>query len=319
MGARVVMNTGQGDHEHTCGTVLTIGRSLNNHIALRDTKTSRNHALVRQLGDGKYYLVDLGSANGSYVNGKRVLVPCALADGDEIRVGDTLLAFRCEAAETASRTGPVEPGEQDLPTCITDNREVHELTVLVVDIRDYTRLSESLDVNVLGKVLGSWFSGISDIVERHDGVLDRFLGDSVMARWLVAEKDTRSSIDAALHTALDIHQACLRVNREFPDLPWPLRIGVGINTGTAVLGSLGTGPSAVYTALGDAVNMAFRFEAATRVLHSDVVIGPDSFRHLPKPLWQDRLQAVSVKGKDQPITVCTVGFDSLTAALGRTP
>jgi adenylate cyclase len=70
-----------------------------------------------------------------------------------------------------------------------------------------------------------------------------------------------------------------------------------------------------FTVLGDAVNLAFRFEKATKVLQRDLVIGPDSYQYLPQEIWAKHLVAVSVKGKDKPVTICALTFEDLASKL----
>ena len=298
------------EYEHPCGLLVTLGRSRTNDVLVRDPKASRSHALVRCLGDGNYYLIDMGSANGTFVNERRVVVPHALSPKDKIRIGDHVLEFRSD--ETIPE---VELDEDDLAetqsTMLTFGSVVHKITVLVSDIRGYTSLSEQMNVSRLADMLGRWFAVASEIVELNRGVVDKFLGDAVMVRWLTEHMEPEETVIAALKTAHELNQAAAQFNTDFPDLPLPLRIGVGINTGQAVVGTLGSVRGRDYTAVGDAVNLAFRFENATKELNTDVVLGPDSYELLPNTIWKKGLCSVSVKGKEKPITVCALSFSDL--------
>ena len=118
-------------------------------------------------------------------------------------------------------------------------------------------------------------------------------------------------VTAALRTAHDMNLASLAVSKDFPELKDPLRIGIGITTGEAALGNVGTGTVRDYTALGDSVNLAFRLESASKELKTDILLDLDSYKHLPKELWKDSLQSIMVKGKEKPLTVCAVTFDEL--------
>lgn len=84
---------------------------------------------------------------------------------------------------------------------------------------------------------------------------------------------------------------------------------MGINTGRAVLGNVGGSIGRDYTAIGDAVNMAFRIEAATRTLNTDIVLGKDSYKHLPESVWKGKTHKINVKGKSTEIDVCALNFD----------
>ncbi|NQT93868.1 MAG: adenylate/guanylate cyclase domain-containing protein [Lentisphaerae bacterium] len=301
---------GSEEHEHPCSRLVMIGRHEANHLVLaEDLKASRNHALVRCLGDGQYYVMDVGSANGTFVNGKRVFVPCALTDGDKIEIGNHILVFRHEAGPVVPL--PTETNIGANATLTTLGRTVQTLTVLVADIRDYTRLSQQISPELLAAVLGRWFRAAGDVVEKNGGTVDKFIGDAMMARWLSPEEGTGVSVAAAMKTAQDLDATLQEVNAGNTDLPQPLKIGVGINSGAAVLANVGVRGSRDYTALGDAVNVAFRLEKETKTLKSDVVVGSDACEHLPKALWENRLQSVRVKGKLRALSVLSLTFNEL--------
>lgn len=307
MSAILHIKSSDGEREYSCGGTVTIGRLDTNDIALSDPKVSRNHALLRSLGDGKYYLMDTGSANGSFVNGKRVVVPLALNDADEIKIGDHVLIFHHEP-DSVDISAQEDPATQ---TVLAVGNVVQRITVLVIDIRNYTPLSEQIPVSLLATVLGCWFSAANEIVEKNDGVVDKYIGDAVMVRWVMDRRDPdrAKSVKAALTTAHDMNLASETVSKDFPDLPYPLKIGAGINTGQAALSSTDASGRRDFTALGDSVNLAFRLESATKTLNTDVVLGPDSYKHLPNDVWENNLQSITVKGKEKPITVCALTFE----------
>ena len=300
------------EYEYPCGLLVTIGRSRTNDILLSDPKVSRSHALVRCLGDGNYYLIDMGSTNGTFVNKKRVVTPQPLAPSDKIHIGDHVLEFRSKDDFLDS-----ELKEEDLDetqsTVVSFGSVIHQITVLVTDIRGYTSLSELMPVNRLADMLGKWFGVVSEIVEQNQGVIDKFIGDAVMVRWLTEYMEPEEIVVAALKTAYALNKASNQFNLQFPNLPHPLRIGVGINTGQAVVGTLGSVRD--YTAIGDAVNLAFRFETCTKELNTDVVLGPDSYKLLPDTAWKKGCCSVFVKGKEQPITVCALSFADLAGVV----
>ncbi|MBN1672005.1 MAG: FHA domain-containing protein [Kiritimatiellae bacterium] len=294
--------------------LVTVGRSKKNDITLSDDSVSRSHAILRRLADGKYYIMDSGSTNGTFVNEKRVLVPSPLTNGDKIRLGDTaLLVFQHEEELTI-------PDDDDdytdaLATMVATRTVIQKLTVLVADIRGYSRMTEEVPVGVLGSLLGQWFRAAGEVVEKNGGVVDKFIGDAAMVRWLPDKEQKDASVYAALRAAHDLHVATESLSGEYPQLPHPLRIGVGINTGQALLGNLGGGSASDYTALGDAVNLAFRFEEATKTLNANVVLGPDSYVYLPDEKKQDHYHTVTVKNRDEPITVCAFAFEELPALI----
>jgi adenylate cyclase len=191
-----------------------------------------------------------------------------------------------------------------------------EITILVCDIRNYTAISEKLPTNQLSQIMAKWFKMATQVIEDHAGTIDKFIGDAIMVRWTIdARKDVKGSVLNALNVAKELNEISAQINALYPGLPFPFRVGVGINTGRAVLGNLGGSGYREYTALGDSVNMAFRFESESKNLGKDVVIGYDSCIHLPKKLWGQSLAMVTLKGKAEAVSVWPVNFNEIDATL----
>jgi adenylate cyclase len=311
----VVVNRNGETTNVACRSLVTIGRVPPNDVVFQsDPKVSRNHALIRIMGDGQYYLTDLGSSNGTYVNGSRVMVPYPLNDGDRIKIGDSTICFTGAASRPASNGAF---GDGDGATILTVGAAVQQLTILVADIRNFTAMNERLPHDVLAVVLGRFFRDCTEAVERNGGVVDKFIGDAIMARWLVGPGGVESSVLLSLSAVHGMWTVVQKLNAEFAALGNALRIGAGINTGQAVLGNVGAGGSRDYTALGDSVNIAFRLESASKELMKDVVIGPSSYQALPPTWWQQSLQPVLVKNKAEPIPVWAVTFEQLPSMIQR--
>lgn len=279
-----------------CASVTTIGRDRSNTIVLPDLQVSRNHALVRRLGAADYYFIDSGSANGSQVNARRITSPALLRDGDRITIGTTELLFIQESQQPSLKES-VSLQE----TVVVHTPLIKEITILVADIRGFTTMSEQLPIQTLTRLMNAWFEQVSGIIERHGGTVDKFIGDCVFARW--ESGAPRNNVIDALSTACRISTITSKLGITFTELTTPLRIGAGINTGLA---SLGTGSE--NTALGDAVNTAFRLESATKELGVDIVLSESSFASLPEPFWHGRAQQVKLKGKQTSVTVAGLDF-----------
>ena len=309
MSATLQIQSAGEEAVYACGKVTTLGRVETNDVVLPDPKVSRSHALLRILGDGRYYLIDLGSANGTLVNGKRIVAPVMLNDGDEITLGEHVLAFGFQPES-------VDINDSDAMakrTILSVGHVEQRATILVMDIRNFTPLSEQVSPSFLAAVVGCWFRVAGEVTDKNGGEVDKYTGDGAMIRWRTDIRTKDTSVMAALTTAHEMNQATAAISKDFPDLPSPLRIGAGVNTGQAALGRVGSGTGRDYTALGDAVNLAFRFEEATKALNKDIVIGPDACKYLPEDLWQGRQEPVLVKGKDKPIPVCALTFEELAA------
>ncbi|MGD8526946.1 MAG: adenylate/guanylate cyclase domain-containing protein, partial [Thioalkalispiraceae bacterium] len=237
-----------------------------------------------------------GSSNGSYVNQQRVSAPKLLKAGDAIRIGKIELIFE----QVRNRDSAIDTWSMQ-ETMISDSPVIKQITVLVADIRGFTALSEQVNIRTLTKMMNSWFHQVSDIIFQNQGVVDKFIGDCVFARWETEISRNETALQA-LNAALLIHKATQKINENFTDVD-DISIGVGINTGAA---SMGIGQD--NTALGDAVNTAFRLENATKVLKKDIVMSESTYKHLPEHIWKDCKQHIRVKGKRDTLRVCGLSF-----------
>jgi adenylate cyclase len=291
------------------GQTWAIGRGDGCQVVLDSRSVSRLHALIQRKDAGDFQLVDLGSRNGSFINGKRVSVPVVLRDHDRLVVGDQEFVFRSSApvAKDAS--------VMDLRNAPTTALHTNRLTtILVVDIRDYTPLARTISESLLSQTIGTWFLRSGQIVQRQGSWAQKYIGDAVMAIW-VHDDEARVTADvrSALAAASEIATATAEISRALP-LPAPLRIGAGMNTGQTILGG------ADYTAICDAVNSAFRLEAATKSLGGGMAVGDPTFRELklssPAPFTR---REVELKGYEALSTAWAVSFDDLRDFLADPP
>lgn len=292
-----------GSERIPCGIVTSIGRDRNNDIVLTDLAVSRHHGIVRRLGEADYYLIDSGSSNGSLLNGRRIMTPMLLNSGDRITIGSTEFVF-----EQAESSGSFTDSLSFQATMIVDAPLIKEITILVADIRGFTSLSEQLPIRTLTKIMNQWFHEVSDAIYARQGMVDKFIGDCVFARW--EGDNARNNIISAIRTVCALRTLTTGLCNAFPELSEPLRLGAGINTGMA---SLGVGSD--NTALGDAVNTAFRLENATKALGVDVVLSESSYALLPERYWRGYEKQVRLKGKRKTVSVIGVDFDELDTLL----
>lgn len=283
-----------------CKTVLTVGRDKSSDIVLTDLMVSRHHAMIRRIGNGDYYLIDGGSANGSYINQQRVTMPKLLKNSDRITIGGVEFLFEQDEEDKSKEAAHHVSLEE---TIVHDTPEIQQITILVADIRGFTSLSEQIPIRTLTQMMNTWFNQVSDVIQSHEGVVDKFIGDCVFARWETSEEEFES-VSKALSTAAELNRVTEELNNNFSEVSERLRIGVGINTGAA---SVNTGVD--NTALGDAVNLAFRLESATKMLGKDIVISETAYRSIPKDVVQeDQLQKIRVKGKRDPVRILALSF-----------
>ena len=307
MAARLTIKEQSGPSVLECKSIVTIGRDNGCDIVLGDPKVSRNHAMLRQLGNGDFYLIDEGSSNGSYVNGKLVTAPTLLKNSDRLGIGSTELVFEQEA-------DPVEPetkasGEDTI--VVAPMGDIRQFTILVADIRGYTRISENTEIKTLTRMMNDWFNQTRECIYEHHGVVDKFIGDCVYARWEVRDDATGTVIDA-LHAAAQLNFISSNLNSSYPEVFEPLRIGVGINTGAAAIGA-GVSESAI----GDAVNLTFRLESSTKEIGKDVILGRAAYENLPEGMWLSQQTSIQVKGKTDPVEVWGMSFGELDQLLDQ--
>jgi adenylate cyclase len=159
----------------------SIGRATTNQLVLADEKVSRKHAVVHHQGENEYWLVDLGSSNGTYLNGRRVAQPMALSDGANIQIGNSVLRFRQPAGEESVR-GDFPVTERTL----VDIRSV-PCWLLLADIEGSTELSRGMSADQLPIVTGRWFSHCKQAIEGNGGTINKYLGDGFFAYWPATE------------------------------------------------------------------------------------------------------------------------------------
>ncbi len=252
----------------------TVGRSDDNNFVIPDRWISRNHALLQCMENGDFFLIDLGSRNGSFVNGRRVSVPVVLRNGDHLTFGQTELDFYCPTDQAPPP--PIEAKET-----LTSTLHVRRwISVMVVDIRQFTALTRQLEEKLLSAVIGTWFRHAGKIIGDHDSWVDKYIGDAVMAVWFHGSKSVSNEEILRVCQAVNaLHKMTTELHNQYP-LPFPLRIGAGVNTGYAMVGNTGSGDRPDYTALGDTVNAAFRLESATKEIGLDIAFGETTYRYL---------------------------------------
>jgi adenylate cyclase len=290
----------------------TIGRSDDNNFVLPDRWISRNHAMLQCMETGEFYLIDLGSRNGSFVNGRRVSVPVTLQNADHLTFGQTELEFYCPSTDHLVDPSMGMDSKEFTATATLHVRRL--ISVLVVDIRDFTGLTRQLDEKILSEVIGTWFRHAGEIIREYGSWVDKYIGDAVMAVWIHGTQGVNNDEMLRIFRALSaLHKMTNDLYDQYP-LPFPLRIGAGVNTGFAMVGNTGSGDRPDYTALGDTVNAAFRLESATKQIGLDVALGETTYNHLPMLAATEALfkeHTVHLKGYDAPTVTHACSFGDL--------
>ncbi len=179
------------------------------------------------------------------------------------------------------------------------------LTILFSDIRGFTALSERLPAETVVEMLCDYLGAMTEVVFRHGGTLDKFIGDAVMAFWgapLPAPDHARRAVDCALEMTAELER--LNARWAAAGRMADLRIGIGINTGEAVVGNIGSLKHKLdYTAIGDAVNLASRLESLNKDMGTTIIISDSTRAALDGGYLVAPLPEAHVKGKEQAVTV----------------
>ncbi|MGI8604355.1 MAG: FHA domain-containing protein [Verrucomicrobiales bacterium] len=257
---------------HELPDTAIFGRNTDSTICLPDVRVSRRHAMIRKQDENQWWFYDLGSYNGSYLNGRRVTTTCPLQPGDVVRICD--FSFRFDWLTTGKTA--------NVPILL--NGQAQELTlapmiILVSDIKGFTRLSELLPPEDLAQAIGTWYGACEQILSAHGAAIDKFIGDAVLAYWTDVSEAARAwalnAAKALRQATNDIHDS---MRLTFDAAQSEFACGVALHLGEVSHGILSPG---TLTMLGDAVNTTFRIQSLTRSLGSDILASGNFFEEAP--------------------------------------
>lgn len=230
---------------HDLNGTCSIGRSPDNSVAIADSEVSRRHVIIQAQGEREFWLVDLGSANGTYVNGRRISQSVRLHNGDIIRVASNELEF---STDILSALHPA--GQEAMASTMIQIRQA-QCWLMVADIIGSTQLSQTLQGAQFPRMTGSWFKNCRQIIDECGGHMSKYLGDGFFCYW----DDTPDS-------AIQVRQAIARLHEAQRPANPPFR--VVLHFGAAMLGTVPTMNE--LNLHGPEVNFVFRVEkvAATQ-------------------------------------------------------
>ena len=185
---------------------------------------------------------------------------------------------------------------QDNPESLKLGGEKKYCTFLFTDVRGFTSLSERLEPEEVTEIMNKALTIQANAVKKYGGMVDKYIGDAMMAIFN-APVDIDMHEDRAILTAIEIKRQMLNANLG-------IEIGIGINTGYAVVGNMGSDTRFDYTAIGDAVNLAARLESSTKEVGEDIVIGYETIKNTN--IYVEKLKSIKVKGKSKDIKIYTI-------------
>jgi adenylate cyclase len=216
----------------------SIGRSPKNAIVLDSPKVSRHHAIINVQNVGEFWLIDFGSSNGTLLNKRRIHQPLRLSDYDQIVIADNIFTFR----------QPEQLTHDDRTTFVERTiREIENVPcwLLVADIENFTPITRSLTTDKLAKLIGGWVATCKEIIEAHQGMIDKYLGDGFFAYW-------REDPNAANNVAAALGQLKQAQEKNEPRFRLALHFGLAAIGGVPSMGE--------ESLMGNDVNFVFRME-----------------------------------------------------------
>jgi len=230
---------------HVLDGTCSIGRAPDNALPLADNEVSRRHAIIQAQGELEFWLVDLGSANGTYVNGRRISHSVRLHNGDIIRIASHELEFATEAHSATHSAG-----QQTLASTMIHIRQA-QCWLMVADIVGSTQLSHTLPDAQFPRMTGTWFKNCRQIIDECGGHMSKYLGDGFFCYW----EDTEDSAIQVRQAVAKLYEVQLAANPPFR---------LVLHFGTAMLGTVPTMNE--LNLHGPEVNFVFRVEkvAATQ-------------------------------------------------------
>jgi adenylate cyclase len=205
-----------------------------------------------------------------------------------------------------SRFAPAVLVERIVDRGMLESGERREVTVMFIDIRGFTRLSEKLDPAVVIEMLNGYFSRMSGVIREHHGHVTRVMGDGIMSVFGALESNPWHAQDA-VEAAIGMRRALAEYNttmiaRGFPELGF----GIGIHCGSVVTGLVGSDELLEFTVMGDAVNVASRVEGLTRELDADILVTEEVRSRLSNRFEMSPMPPARIRGKSDPILTWTI-------------
>lgn len=243
---------------------FSFGRSSSSSLALAGNDVSRRHAIIHEQAPNEFYLVDLGSSNGTYVNHRRVAQPVLLRDGDVIQIGSHTCTFRRKKDAEREQT-PDTASEMTMP-----RTQVSSCWLLIADVEGSARLSQTLSSEELAKRIGVWLNDSKRTIEKHGGMINKFLGDGFLAYW----SDEKASIQQVAGAIDDLKEV---------QAAGGIRFRIVAHHGKVAMG--GAGALREEGLMGKEVNFAFRMEKLAGSLGASCMVS-DAAAKLLAPLKQ---------------------------------
>ncbi len=244
---------------HDLNGTCSIGRAPDNTLSLADNEVSRRHAIIQAQGEREFWLVDLGSANGTYVNGRRISQSVRLHNGDIIRIASNELEF---CTEILSAMHPA--GQQVMASTMIHIRQA-QCWLMVADIIGSTQMAQTLPGAQFPRMTGTWFKNCRQIIDECGGHMSKYLGDGFFCYW----DDTADGAIQVRQAVAKLYEAQLKANPPFR---------LVLHFGSAALGTVPTMNE--LNLHGPEVNFVFRIEKVASALKQKVLFSEAAVKRM---------------------------------------
>ena len=203
--------------------------------------------------------------------------------------------------------GMVKKLQKD-PSLLKLGGETKQMTFLFSDIRGFTPISEKYKGNPEGltKLINRFLTRMTDVIIKNGGTIDKFMGDCIMAFWNAPIANPKHK-QMAIKSAIEMQTELVKLNKRLIAEGLPqINIGIGINSGEALVGNMGSEQRFDYSVIGDAVNLASRLESSSKTLGKTLVIGEETRRTIENKFSFEYIDSITVKGKTEKIKVYTI-------------
>ena len=190
-----------------------------------------------------------------------------------------------------------------------DQAERRNLTVFFSDIKGFTGISEQLTASAVVNLLNSYFGVVAAVIREHRGVIDKYIGDAVMAFWTPPFSPGDDHASDACLAALAQQEAINALRAQLPEItgmrrnPPKLMIRMGIATGEGVVGTIGSDAARSYTVIGDTVNLASRLESINKLYGTSIILTEETYRLAQQVIEARELDMITVAGKTEPVRI----------------
>jgi adenylate cyclase len=189
--------------------------------------------------------------------------------------------------------------------------ERKDAAIFFSDLRGFTAMSEGMEPEEVVEYLNKYFTKMVGCVNDTHGIVDKFIGDAIMAHWGALQTHGNNT-ENAINAALMMRRGLIEFNADADDVKKPFaKFGCGINTGPVIAGQIGSEERLEFTVIGDAVNLASRIESLNKPFGTDILISHDSYEIVRDIYRVEKMPAIKVKGKSEAQTIyCVLGrFD----------